>query len=96
MFFNSARPTFNIDFNLIHKEMATHILFSEGLQTSELTYNVREITKDWHLTCANFKSTYNECVAEGERQKAIASNRYGKHYCAPHYSNAPYGSIWDY
>lgn len=76
--------------------MKTHILFSEGLQTSELTYKVREITKDWHLTCNNFKGTYDECVAEGERQKEKASKRYDNHYCEPHYLNAAYGSIWDY
>lgn len=76
--------------------MKTHILFSEGLQTSELTYKVRPITEDWHLTCNNFKGTEQECITEGERQKKEASKRYENHYCEPHYRNAPYGSIWDY
>jgi len=76
--------------------MKTHILFSEGLQTSELTYKVRPITEDWHLTCNNFKGTEQECIDEGEKQKSKAAQRYENHYCEPHYHNAPYGSIWDY
>jgi len=76
--------------------MDTHILFSEGLQTSELTYNVLEISKDWHLTCNNFKGTYDDCVEEGEKQKKIASKRHENKYCEPHYSHAEYESIWDY
>lgn len=76
--------------------MKTHILFSEGLQTSGLTYKVRPITEEWHLSCNNFKGTYQECIDEGERQKAKASKRYENQYCEPHYHNASYCSIWDY
>ena len=76
--------------------MKTHILFSEGIQTSELTYTVRPITEDWHLTCNNFKGTEQECITEGERQGQIASKRHENQNSEPHYKNAPYTSIWDY
>ena len=76
--------------------METHILFSEGLQTSDLTYKVRPIKKYWHLTCNNFKGTKQECIAEGEREKSKAAKRYENHYCEPHYCEPRYGSIWDY
>jgi hypothetical protein len=78
--------------------MKTYILFSEGLLTSQLTYKVKPITEDWHLTCNNFKGTEQECIDEGERRKSLAAKRheYKYNYCEPHYPNAPYGSIWDY
>ena len=76
--------------------MKTHILFSEGLQTSELTYKVVPITEDWHLSCNNFKGTYEECLTEGELKKAEAAKRYKNHRVEPDYPNAPEGSIWDY
>lgn len=76
--------------------MKTHILFSEGLQTPELNFVVRPITKDWHLTCNNFKGTYSECMTEGEKQKIKAEKFQETHYREPHYPNAEYGSIYDY
>jgi hypothetical protein len=76
--------------------MTTHILFENELQTSKLTYSIEPITKDWHLTCNNFKGTEQECIAEGDKKKAKATERYERKYCAPHYANASYGSIYDY
>jgi len=76
--------------------MKTHILFIEGLWTSNLTYKVIPITKDWHLECNNFKGTHEECIAEGELQKSKATEWQEVHYCEPHYPNAEYGSIYDY
>ena len=76
--------------------MKTHILFTEGLQTSELEFAVRPITKDWHLTCNNFKGTYDECITEGEKQKIKAEKFQETRYVEPHYANAEYGSIFDY
>jgi len=53
--------------------MKTHILFAEGLQNqSKMTYSVKPITEDWHLTCNNFKGSQQECIAEGEKRKAEA------------------------
>lgn len=76
--------------------MKTHILFSEGLQTPELTFVVKQITEDWQRNCNNFKGTYAECTNEGERMKVIASERQRVVYTEPHYPNAEYGSIFDY
>jgi len=72
--------------------METHILFCGDLPE----YEIRKIAKDWHRSCNNFKGTEEECMEEGEKQKAeflkIRKSRYG----SPHYPDAPHGSIWDY
>ena len=75
---------------------ATHILFTEGLRTEELSFTIEPITKDWHLTSNNFKGSYSECMKEGKRQRDVIRQRINQEYTEPHYHNAPYGSIWDY
>ena len=80
----------------IMKNKKLFILFSEGLQTPELTYKVSPVSKDWHLTCNNFKGTEQECIEEGERMTVAMSPRYQVQYYEPHYPNAEYESIWDY
>lgn len=86
----------NLLYNIV---MTSHILFSEGLQDqNKLTFKVSPISKDWHLTCNNFKGTEKECTEEGERQRSKAADRFNRRnsISQPHYLNAAEGSIHDY
>lgn len=80
--------------------MKTHILFAENLQNqSKMTFSVKPITEEWHLTCNNFKGTYAECVAEGEKRRKEAISFFAMRnrlIVEPHYPNAAYGSSEDY
>jgi len=76
--------------------MEKFILFLDPDKPS--VYTVRPITEKWHQECNNFKGSYEDCVKEGKKEvdKALRKIDRKNSYKEPHYSNAAYGSIWDY
>ena len=68
MFFNSARPTFNIDFNLIRKEMKNAAQFIRDL-------NFWMDSRNEHL---NQDKTVKQLINEFITENSIDPNHYGE------------------
>jgi hypothetical protein len=79
--------------------MTTHILFTDQLQLgSGKSFTIEPISKDWHLTCNNFKGTEQECYTQGLKAQAEANKLFNEPsaYVTPHHPKPAHESIFDY